>query len=84
VTFRAGGPGLEDASANTQTGGGTMCQLYFSHSDAMLSGATVQIEALAKFDVPNIASSDCTLARAEALASSTSCETVERWTGTRQ
>jgi hypothetical protein len=84
VTLRAGGPGLEDESANSQTGGGVMCQLYFTHSDAKLTGATVQIQTLEKFDAPNIASSDCTLQRAQALASSPDCRTVERWTGTRQ
>lgn len=84
VTLRAGGPGLQDESANTQTGGGTMCQLYFTHSDATLNGAMVQIETLDRFDAPSIASSDCTLQRAEALASSPDCRSVERWTGTRQ
>jgi hypothetical protein len=84
VTLRAGGPGLEDESANTQTGGGVMCQLYFTHSDARLTGATVQIETLEKFDAPSVASSDCTLQRAQALASSPDCRSVERWTGTRQ
>lgn len=84
VTLRAGGPGLQDDSANSQTGGGVMCQLYFTHSDATLNGATVQIETLDKFDAPNIASSDCTLQRAQALSSSPDCRDVERWTGTRQ
>jgi hypothetical protein len=84
VTLRAGGPGLQDESANSQTGGGVMCQLYFTHSTATLNGATVQIETLEKFDAPNIASRDCTLQRAEALASSPDCQSVERWTGTRQ
>jgi hypothetical protein len=37
-----------------------------------------------KLDAPNIASSNCTLQRAQALASSPDCRTVERWTGTRQ
>jgi hypothetical protein len=83
VTLRAGGPGLQDESANTQTGGGAMCQLYFTHADAKLTGQTIQIEALDKFDAPNIASGDCTLQRAQALASSPNCRTVERWTGTR-
>lgn len=84
VTLRAGGPGLQDESSNSQTGGGVMCQLYFTHSDATLNGATVQIETLDKFDAPNISSSDCTLQRAQALASSPDCRDVERWTGTRQ
>jgi hypothetical protein len=84
VTLRAGGPGLQDDSANTQTGGGVMCQLYFTHADATLTGTTIQIEVLDKFDAPNIASGDCTLQRAQALASSPNCRTVERWTGTRQ
>jgi hypothetical protein len=83
VTLRAGGPGLQDESANTQTGGGVMCQLYFTHADATLTGQAIQIEVLDKFDAPNIASGDCTLQRAQALASSPDCRTVERWTGTR-
>jgi len=84
VTLRAGGPGLQDESANSQTGGGVMCQLYFTHNDAKLTGAMVQIQALEKFDAPSISSSDCTLQRAEALTSSPDCRSVERWTGTRQ
>jgi hypothetical protein len=84
VTLRAGGPGLEDESANSQTGGGAACQLYFTRSDAMLTGTAIQIETLDKFDAPNLSSSDCTLQRAEALAGSTDCRTVERWAGTRQ
>jgi hypothetical protein len=84
VTLRAGGPGLQDESANTQTGGGVMCQLYFTHSEAKLMGTGIQVESLEKFDAPNISSSDCTLQRAEALASSPDCRTVERWSGTRR
>lgn len=84
VTMRAGGPGLLDESANTQTGGGVMCQLYFTRSEAALNGAAVTISVLDKFDAPNISSSDCTLQRAEALASSTDCRRVERWSGTRR
>lgn len=84
VTLRAGGPGLEDESANTQTGGGVMCQLYFTHAQATLTGTTIEIEVLDKFDAPNLSSSDCTLQRAEALASSPDCRSVERWTGTRR
>jgi hypothetical protein len=84
VTLRAGGPGLLDENANSQTGGGVMCQLYFTRSEAALNGAAVTISILEKFDAPNISSSDCTLQRAEALASSTECLRVERWTGTRQ
>jgi len=83
VTLRAGGPGLEDESANTQTGGGVMCQLYFNRASATLTGGMLQIEVLDKFDAPNIASSDCTLDRAEALASSPECRSVERWAATR-
>jgi hypothetical protein len=83
VTLRAGGPGLEDEHASSQTGGGAACQLHFSHAEATLTGTAVQIEALEKYDAPNISSSDCTVARAEALTSSPDCRTVERWTGTR-
>lgn len=86
VTLRAGGPGLQDESANSQpgSGGGIPCQLHFTHSDATLNGATVQIETLEKYDAPSISSSDCTLQRAQALSSSPDCRSVERWTGTRQ
>jgi len=84
VTLRAGGPGLEDESANSQTGGGVMCQLYFTHAEATLTGTTLQVESLEKFDAPAISSSDCTLQRAEALSSSSDCRTVERWTGARR
>jgi len=82
VTLRAGGPGLEDESANSQTGGG-LCQLHYTHAQATLTGATVQIESLEKYDAPALSSNDCTLQRAEALASSPDCRSVERWTGTR-
>ena len=84
VTLRAGGPGLLDESANTQTGGGVMCQLYFTRSEAALNGAAIMISVLEKFDAPNISSSDCTLQRAEGLASSPDCRRVERWAGTRR
>jgi hypothetical protein len=84
VTLHAGGAGLEDESANSQTGGGVMCQLYFGHASATLTGGTIQIEVLSKFDAPNIASSDCTLERAQALKSSPDCQSVERWVGTAQ
>jgi hypothetical protein len=84
VTLRAGGPGLQDESANSQTGGGVMCQLYFTHNQATLMGTGIQVESLEKFDAPNISSSDCTLQRAEALAGSPDCRTVERWSGTRR
>jgi hypothetical protein len=84
ISMRAGGPGLLDESANTQTGGGTACQLYFTRADAALNGTTISIELLEKFDAPNISSSDCTLARAQALSSSSECRRIERWTGTRR
>jgi hypothetical protein len=84
VSLRAGGPGLQDEHANTQTDGPFMCQLYFTHSEATLAGATVQVETLDKFDAPNISSSECTLPRARDLASSPDCRSVERWAGTRQ
>jgi hypothetical protein len=83
VTLRAGGPGLQDESANSETGG-IPCQLHYTHSEATLNGTTVQIETLEKYDAPNISSSDCTLQRAQALSSSPDCRSVERWTGTRQ
>jgi hypothetical protein len=84
VSMRAGGPGLVSESSNTQTGGGTACQLYYEHDQASLSGATVSIEALEKYDAPNLSSADCTLDKAQALASSPDCRSVERWVGTQQ
>jgi len=60
-----------------------MCQLYFTHAEATLTGSTISIAVLDKFDAPNISSSECTLRKAQALASSPECLTVERWTGTR-
>jgi hypothetical protein len=84
VTLRAGGPGLQDESANSQTGGGVMCQLYFTHNDATLTGMTIQVESLDKFDAPNLSASECTLQRAQALAGSADCRIVERWSGTRR
>jgi hypothetical protein len=83
ISLQPGGPGLESESSNTQTGGGVMCQLYYSHAQATLAGTAVHIESLDKFAAPNISSSDCTLARAEALASSPDCQQVQRWDGTR-
>jgi hypothetical protein len=84
VSMRAGGPGLLDESANSQTGGGAACQLHFTRADASLSGSTISIEVLEKYDAPNISSSDCTVARAQALSSSPDCRRIERWTGTRR
>jgi hypothetical protein len=84
VSMRAGGPGLEDVSANSQTGGAMPCQLYYARAEATLTGTTIQIEVLEKYDAPNIAASDCTAQRAEALASATACRRIERWAGTRQ
>jgi hypothetical protein len=83
VTLHAGGPGLEEESAESQTGGG-LCQLRFTRAQATLTGATVQIESLERYDAPALSSNDCTLQRAKALASSPDCRSVERWTGTRQ
>jgi hypothetical protein len=83
VALRAGGPGLEEQSASSQTGGGVTCELHFARSEATLDGATIAITLVDKVDVPNIPSSACTLQRAEALASSTECRVVTRLTGTR-
>lgn len=84
VTMRAGGPGLEDESANSQTGGGATCQLHYTRAEARLTGATIQIELVEKYDAPDLAERDCTVERAEALASATECRRIERWAGTRQ
>lgn len=84
VTLRAGGPGLVNESANSLFAGGVMCQLYFTRYEAALNGAAITISVLDKYDAPNISSSDCTLQRAEALASSPECRRVDRWIGTRR
>jgi len=84
VTLRAGGPGLEEENANSSTGDGSLCQLYFTHTEATLTGGTIEIETLDKYASPSVSSSDCTLQRAEALASSPDCREVERWVGARQ
>ena len=84
VSMRAGGPGLVDENASSQTGGGAPCQLHFTRSDASLNGSTISIEVLEKYDAPNISSSDCTVPRAQALSSSPDCRRIERWTGTRR
>ena len=84
VSMRAGGPGLVDENASSQTGGGAPCQLHFTRSDASLSGNTISIEVLEKYDAPNISASDCTPARAQTLSSSPDCRRVERWTATRR
>jgi len=52
VSMRAGGPGLVDENASSQTGGGAPCQLHFTRSDASLSGDTISIEVLEKYDAP--------------------------------
>ncbi|HTJ46955.1 MAG TPA: hypothetical protein VL463_32855 [Kofleriaceae bacterium] len=82
-TFNPGGPGLEELSANTQTGGGTNCNLYAGHGTVTLTGDVAHVEVRSWFESPNLQSSDCTLDKAEALRSSPDCETVEVWDGTR-
>lgn len=88
VAMHAGGPGLIDESANSQTGGGATCQLHYTRAEARLTGATselrVEIDLLEKYDAPDIAERDCTVERAEALATATACRRIERWAGTRQ
>jgi hypothetical protein len=84
VSMRAGGPGLVDENASSQIGGGAPCQLHFTRSDASLSGTTMSIEVLEKYDAPNISASDCTVERAQTLSSSPDCRRVERWTGTKR
>jgi hypothetical protein len=84
VVLEAGGPGLLAENAYTQTSSDVMCQLHFIHSEAALNGAAISISVLGKYDAPNISFSDCTLERAQALASSPECVSVERWTGTRR
>jgi hypothetical protein len=81
-TFNPGGPGLETLSANTQTGGGTNCNLYAGRNDATLTGQMLHLELLSWFAAPSIATADCTLDKAEALRSTAQCLEVETWDGT--
>ncbi len=83
IDMRSGGPGLEGENANSQTGGGLGCQLHYSRAQATLDGTTIEIESIEKYDAPSISDAECTLERAEALASSPDCRSVERWTGTK-
>ncbi len=82
-TFMPGATGLEEQSANTQTGGGTTCNLYAGAGTVTLASGVAHIEVRSWFSSPSSAS-DCTLANAEALRSTPDCETVETWDGTKQ
>jgi hypothetical protein len=82
-TFTPGGAGLEELSANTQTGGGATCNLYAGHGTVTLTDGVAHIEVRSWFDAIDVAASDCTLARAEALRQTPDCESVEVWDGTR-
>jgi hypothetical protein len=83
-TFMPGAGGLEEQSANTQTGGGTACNLYAGSGLVTLTGGVAHVEVRSWFASPNVSSADCTLASAEALRSTPDCETVETWDGTKQ
>lgn len=83
ITFNPGGPGLEELGANTQTGGGTNCNLYASDNTAALAEPVLHIEARHWFDAPPISSSACTLDKAEALRDTATCLDVETWDATR-
>lgn len=83
-TFMPGGAGLEELSANTQTGGGATCNLYAGHGAVTLEGGVAHVEVRSWFAAIDVAASDCTLARAEALRQTPDCETVETWDGTKQ
>ena len=83
-TFMPGATGLEELSANTQTGGGTACNLYAGHGAVTLTGGVAHVEVRSWFASPNVPMSDCTLASAEALRQTPDCETVETWDGTKQ
>ena len=82
-TFTPGANGLEEQSANTQTGGGTTCNLYAGAGTVTLTAGVAHIEVRSWFSSPSSAS-DCTLANAEALRNTPDCETVETWDGTKQ
>jgi hypothetical protein len=82
-TFNPGGPGLEELTGNTQTGGGATCNLYAGLGTVMLTGEVAHVEVRNWFDSIDVAASDCTLDRAEALRATPDCESVEVWDGTR-
>ena len=78
-----GGPGLVEESANSQTGGGFPCQLYYSKATAALTGTALHLELLDKYDGSDRPAAQCTLAAAQALASSSQCRSAERDDATR-
>jgi hypothetical protein len=84
VTMSPGGPGLEELTANTQTGGGvTSCGLYAGRATAQLTGDVVRVEVRSWAEFVDLPASDCTLGRAEALRGTDQCREVETWDATR-
>lgn len=80
VTMTPGGPGLEEVSANTQTGGGiTSCGLYAGRATARLTGEVVRVEVRSWAEFVDLPESDCTLSRAEDLRDTDRCREVEIW-----
>jgi hypothetical protein len=79
--FTGGPAGYEDTGANTQTGGGAVCNLYASRYTVKVTGDVAHVELRHWFGSTDMAS--CTLERAEALRGTPSCESVETWDGTR-
>jgi hypothetical protein len=76
-----GGDGFEQVDANTQTGGGTSCNLYASQTYGKLEGGELTIEAW-HWDAFNFPG-DCTLENAEALIETNDCRSAVRWRGTK-
>ena len=84
TTMELGGPGLETVAANSQTGGGLGCQLHWSRNQATLTGPSMHLELLEKYDDPAISDADCSYEKAAALGDmATTCSRIERWDGTR-
>ena len=83
TSMRSGGPGLEDESANSQTGGGLPCQLHYEHATATLTGTAIQLVIDTKYEYAStVPGAQCTYEKALALGMSPDCLTVERWAGT--
>ena len=82
LSFEVGDSQLISSGANSQTGGGTSCNLYANHAFVTLDGdvATLESRQWSSFDQP---ADDCTLEAAEALVGTALCQDVEVWVGTR-
>jgi len=81
ISLSPGGDGLEDLSANTQSGGGTNCNLYAGRSSAVLQDTTVTVDDRHWDEFDHVGS--CELRDAEALRNNADCRDVVVWVGTK-